>query len=332
MTKKSIRVAAGVMSALTVVGTATPALAASTNVNSIGSVAGDIAHIGNDGAQVHTDDVNSKSDGVTGYDASQKRESEYAKIALADAKHPATQAEVDADRAQTVGQIIDNYAATQADVDAGLAKEVGDIVTDGVIDDSIGNPSDTNPVNRVDVYATQKDGTDLDTDNDGTPDVEGDVEVLIPKVIIVDGSKYVSDPAVYTVKAKGNIAGDEHVEVLPKTNATHTANDSESEDRLDDVSGADRAAFWMGQAGKADIPAKVTQQVIKFAGPTATIAAGDDVQKSLTTNWKANGVKGSETTGTVTVGKAKDGNAETGITAGRWHGTFTFDIKVLPNA
>ena len=114
--------------------------------------------------------------------------------------------------------------------------------------------------------------------------------VKIPKVIILDGQ---AGTAKYQVSVKGNINGEEVVNVVPT------------------------ASFKMASKGKADITATTTQTVQKFVNTTDSHAAGSSFM---------NGVKPDAfitTEGDVSVA---------GMTAGSWTGTTNFDISLTDGA
>lgn len=114
--------------------------------------------------------------------------------------------------------------------------------------------SDT-ATNTVNVYATQA----------------STFSVVIPKTIILDGAFGAgkSYEGKYEVIVKGNIAGDESVNVVPD------------------------ASFALQQAGKTDLTASVTQTVQHFRDTTETVGADTLTGVNLNTPVK--------TTGTVAV-------------------------------
>ena len=114
--------------------------------------------------------------------------------------------------------------------------------------------------------------------------------VKIPKVIILDGQ---AGTAKYQVSVKGNINGEEMVNVVPT------------------------ASFKMTSEGKADITATTTQTVQKFVNTTDSHAADSSFM---------NGVKPDAfitTEGDVSVA---------GMTAGFWGGITNFNISLTENA
>ena len=115
--------------------------------------------------------------------------------------------------------------------------------------------------------------------------------VTIPKVIILNGAKGAENSGAYTVKASGNIGGNETISVTPA------------------------AAFKMRQTGKTDIDAAVAQAVTKFVVAQKTIADAD----KTTTVAGVDNAAGASTTGKVTVSN---------LTAGSWKGAFNFNIAL----
>ena len=116
--------------------------------------------------------------------------------------------------------------------------------------------------------------------------------VTIPKVIVLKGMRGEASTATYKVDVDGDIAGNEYVLVQPDT------------------------TFAMKQAGKADVDATVAQELIKYraynytadlANGEAKIAAAEDA------------IADGEGTGTVSAT----------LTAGKWQGTFDFDIQLM---
>ena len=113
--------------------------------------------------------------------------------------------------------------------------------------------------------------------------------VKIPKVITLDGQ---AGTAKYQVSVKGNINGEEMVNVVPT------------------------ASFKMASKGKADITATTTQTVQKFVNTTDSHADDSSFM---------NGVKPDAfitTEGDVSVA---------GMTAGSWAGTTNFNISLNPD-
>ena len=123
-------------------------------------------------------------------------------------------------------------------------------------------------------------------------------QVTIPKVIVLSGA---SKNATYNVDVDGDIAGNEYVLVKPAESVT------------------------MKQKGKADVTGTITQATTKFYAKnnTATMAAGSILMNALDTDTvspKTEEDVKSEASGTV--------DAQ-GLTAGKWSGTFNFDIQLI---
>lgn len=110
-----------------------------------------------------------------------------------------------------------------------------------------------------DVYATQAAGTDVyDPDNPAADEdgfVDGSVELLLPKVTILDG---VSGTGKYVVAARGNINGTSYIKAEPT------------------------ASFTMRSIGKADITASISQPVQHFSIATAVVPSADNLAKTVT--------------------------------------------------
>jgi hypothetical protein len=161
----------------------------------------------------------------------------------------------------------------------------------------------------VDVYATQATGEDVANPNDPSNPYDGSVTVLIPKVIILNGAAGSNFSGQYTVKVKGNLAGNDYVTVAPQSNTTA-------------VNGGGTAGsgvwFYMGQTGKSDITATVSQANTKFSNvalDTDDDNTNDTVAGVTYTGFNEN----AKAVGTVTASN---------VTAGSWHGTFSFLISL----
>ena len=118
-------------------------------------------------------------------------------------------------------------------------------------------------------------------------------KVTIPKVIVLKGVRGAASTATYKVDVDGDIAGNEYVKVQPD------------------------ATFAMKQAGKADVDATVAQELVKYRAYnyTETPAAGE---VKIAEN-QADVIADGEGTGTVSAT----------LTAGKWQGTFNFDIQLM---
>ena len=118
-------------------------------------------------------------------------------------------------------------------------------------------------------------------------------KVTIPKVIVLKGVRGAASTATYKVDVDGDIAGNEYVKVQPD------------------------ATFAMKQAGKAVVDATVAQELVKYRAYnyTKTPAAGE---VKIAEN-QADVIADGEGTGTVSAT----------LTAGKWQGTFNFDIQLM---
>lgn len=123
--------------------------------------------------------------------------------------------------------------------------------------------------------------------------------VVIPKTIVLDGAAKTNNTGVYSVTVKGNIAGDDIISVVPETNSKVVSKQGNS---LDDT----KVQFYLGQPGKKDIVATVTQ-------PKTTFQINDGMVT------EENVETGNTVTGTVAVSQ---------ITAGKWSGNFNFKIAI----
>jgi hypothetical protein len=169
----------------------------------------------------------------------------------------------------------------------------------------------------VDVYATQSTGSDVpyDSNNDGVIDendtpYDGSVTVLIPKVIILNGASGSNYSGAYTVKVKGNLAGDDYVTVAPQSNSTAVNGGA--------TAPANGVYFFMGQTGKDDIVATVSQANTKFSN-VALDTDGDSTNDTVAGVSYTGFNENAKATGTVTASN---------VTAGSWHGTFNFRISL----
>ena len=117
-------------------------------------------------------------------------------------------------------------------------------------------------------------------------------QVTIPKTIVLKGSKEAST-ATYKVDVDGDIAGNQYVKVQPD------------------------ATFAMKQTGKADVQATVSQELVKYRASnySADLVTGEAKMAAD----DADAIEAGEGTGTVSAT----------LTAGRWAGTFNFDIELV---
>lgn len=116
--------------------------------------------------------------------------------------------------------------------------------------------------------------------------------VVIPKTIVLTGTKDTANSGSYVVTVKGNIAGTEVVNVTPD------------------------ATFKMSQAGKEDITATVTQTKTKFQVAEAEAKEQDATKKGATV-YGLDNASGATQSGTIEVEN---------LTAGSWTGSFKFNI------
>ena len=118
-------------------------------------------------------------------------------------------------------------------------------------------------------------------------------QVTIPKTIVLKGTKNAASTATYKVDVDGDIAGNQYVRVQPD------------------------ATFAMTQAGKADVQATVSQELVKYRASnySADLVTGEAKMAVDNDDVIADG----EGTGTVSAT----------LTAGRWAGTFNFDISLI---
>jgi hypothetical protein len=164
----------------------------------------------------------------------------------------------------------------------------------------------------VDVYATQASGEDVANPSDPSNPYDGSITVLIPKVIILNGAAGSNFSGQYTVKVKGNLAGNDYVTVAPQSNTTAVNNATGVTTPNSGV------YFFMGQTGKTDIVATVTQADTKFSNvalDTDNDSTNDTVAGVTYTGFNDN----AKAVGTVTASN---------VTAGSWHGTFSFLISL----
>ena len=118
-------------------------------------------------------------------------------------------------------------------------------------------------------------------------------KVTIPKVIVLKGVRNAASTATYKVDVDGDIAGDEYVLVQPAS------------------------TFAMKQAGKADVEATVAQELVKYRAynyTTATVAG-----EAVMAEDQDDAIAAGEGTGTVSAT----------LTAGKWNGSFDFDIRLV---
>ena len=118
-------------------------------------------------------------------------------------------------------------------------------------------------------------------------------QVTIPKTIVLKGNKNTASTATYKVDVDGDIAGNQYVKVQPD------------------------ATFAMKQAGKADVTATVEQELVKYRASNYSVATVTGETKMDVDNDDV--IADGEGTGTVSAT----------LTAGRWAGTFNFDISLV---
>ena len=139
--------------------------------------------------------------------------------------------------------------------------------------------------------------TDVDKDGTNATNVYAVIgstyQVTIPKTIVLKGNKNAASTATYKVDVDGDIAGNQYVKVQPQ------------------------ATFAMKQAGKADVTATVEQEYVQYrsSGYQAAVVTGETKMAENNADVIADG----EGTGTVSAT----------LTAGRWAGTFNFDISLV---
>ncbi len=143
---------------------------------------------------------------------------------------------------------------------------------------------------EVDYTTVDKDGTNA---TNVYAVIGSTYKVTIPKTIVLKGVKGAASTATYKVDVDGDIAGNQYVKVQPQT------------------------TFKMKQAGKAEVDATVTQELVKYRASNYSVAnvAGE-------TNMAVDNddtIEKGEGTGTVSAT----------LTAGRWAGTFNFDISLV---
>lgn len=113
-----------------------------------------------------------------------------------------------------------------------------------------------------DVYATQAAGQDVYAPDDPNADedgfVNGSVELLLPKTVILSGETGIGK---YIVAARGNINGTSYIKAQPVS------------------------SFTMTSTGKDPITASISQPVQRFCISTSTIPAAGDLAKTVTLNF-----------------------------------------------
>jgi len=164
------------------------------------------------------------------------------------------------------------------------------------INDVIANHMDEAGVNSVETVEYDEDIEMADgTYGTSVYAVIGSVyKVTIPKVIVLQGVQGGTSSATYYVDVDGDIAGHQYVKVAPD------------------------ASFAMKQAGKADVTAVVTQKITDFLASNTTLTpAGAQVALNADAADSA-AAKSSEASGTV----------KADLSAGKWAGTFDFEISL----
>ncbi len=138
--------------------------------------------------------------------------------------------------------------------------------------------------------------TDVDKDGTNATNVYAVIgstyQVTIPKTIVLKGNKNEASTATYKVDVDGDIAGNQYVKVQPET------------------------TFAMKQSGKADVEATVTQELVSYRASNynATLGTGETKMAA-----DEDAIEAGEGTGKVSAT----------LTAGRWAGTFNFNIELV---
>ena len=143
---------------------------------------------------------------------------------------------------------------------------------------------------EVDYTTVDKDGTNA---TNVYAVIGSTYKVTIPKTIVLKGNKNAASTATYKVDVDGDIAGNQYVKVQPD------------------------ATFAMKQAGKADVTATVEQELVKYRASNYSVATVTGETKMDVDNDDV--IADGEGTGTVSAT----------LTAGRWAGTFNFDISLV---
>ncbi len=193
--------------------------------------------------------------------------------------------------ALVLGAALIAGAAAPAFADGGFQTKFGDPTT--TMDDGAVVAVDSEGFSREEVEYQSSEDEDYSTSTNVYAVIGSTYQVTIPKTIVLKGNKGAASTAEYKVDVDGDIAGNQYVLVQPN------------------------ATFAMKQAGKADVEATVAQELVKYRASnylTATVA-GETKMAENNADVIANG----EGTGTVSAT----------LTAGRWAGTFNFDISLV---
>ena len=194
--------------------------------------------------------------------------------------------------ALVLGAVMVAGAAAPAFADGAFQTKLTDATGTVTMDDGAVVSVDENGFSEeeVDYTTVDKDGTNA---TNVYAVIGSTYQVTIPKTIVLKGNKNAASTATYKVDVDGDIAGNQYVLVQP-----------------DDT-------FKMKQAGKADVEATVAQDFVQYRASNYTSATAGDETKMAENN--ADVIADGEGTGTVSAT----------LTAGRWAGTFNFDISLV---
>ena len=195
--------------------------------------------------------------------------------------------------ALVLGAVMVAGAAAPAFADGGFQTKLGDAAGTVKMDDGAVVSVDKNGFSEEEVEYQNSEEEDYSTATNVYAVIGSTYQVTIPKTIVLKGNKNTASTATYKVDVDGDIAGNQYVKVQPD------------------------ATFDMKQAGKADVQATVTQELVKYRASNyaPTTVAGETKMAVDNDDVIANG----EGEGTVSAT----------LTAGRWAGTFNFDIELV---
>ena len=193
--------------------------------------------------------------------------------------------------ALVLGAVMVAGAAAPAFADGGFRTQLGDPTVK--MDDGAVVAVDNEGFSKDEVEYQNSEEEDYSTATNVYAVIGSTYQVTIPKTIVLKGNKNAASTATYKVDVDGDIAGNQYVKVQPDT------------------------TFKMQQAGKADVDATVEQTLVKYrsSGYNTTLVTGEAKMAVDNDDVIAEG----EGTGTVSAT----------LTAGRWAGTFNFDIELV---
>lgn len=163
---------------------------------------------------------------------------------------------------------------------------------DYLTDSGIEYNKDDNDNSIADTHNETKDNNVFSSDCNVLSVVGSSYSIILPKTITADQNSNSID---YYVDVDGDLAGDVCVSVIPDEEVV------------------------LHQAGRKDMTAKITQQIVKFYSKETTKKIDESIGKYINIDEDDVINKNTESQGNIYIEKIK---------AGTWEGVFTFHIKL----